>query len=59
MGRDVLLVFYSSEAHCRLEAMLLAQHLNVYSIDGRASSAVAELKDHPAEMLYWTMAIRT
>lgn len=51
MGRNILLVFYSSGARCRLETTLLAWQLEVYAIDGWASSAVAELKEHPAEMV--------
>ena len=46
--RQILLVYYSPDAQQRLEATLLAQHFEVYSIDGRAPDAIAAVREHPA-----------
>jgi DNA-binding NtrC family response regulator len=51
LGGKALLVYYSHDARDYLEAALLQQHLEVHSVDGRAPTAVAAIREHSAEAI--------
>ena len=50
-NKQVLLVYYSPEARKRLEAVICAQHLEVYSIDGRAADSPAKARNYSAAIV--------
>ncbi len=50
-NRKVLLVYYSPDARRRLEEVIRAQHLEVYSINGRASDALNKARKHTARVV--------
>ncbi len=47
----VLLVYYSPEAHQRLEAVLSGMDVRAYPVNGRSPDAIESLRSHPAKVV--------